>query len=1446
MSWKNGDNVERSLKNACSTDSVDTYCKKSDDKYISKPYGPPNCNQFAVLNKPDVNRWYFRGCEPDAINILLYNPKYHRTDADGHITSYLVDDFKKDYPNLICDLEGYCREGLEAFLFPNTSYLQSCANDAPGGLANSETDMDKYANQDYYRNGFIMDKCECQFDPKAIRGNNVSWYKSYYDTLVAENGLIYSDLWDGAITPYEENGEIKFPPVCETGRNLTIEQLQQEGKDSTENNCSQYLLKWAKTCDWCKKVSKGKGIKAPDTGLPCVPLEEDQKPEENPFPCYGDEDKDHCIKLFDIDIDGINADSIGVCAGSYNMDCNICNSELWNYVPGGIDALLDPEHRLHDIALLSYVPKSQEVSTVTSTCGQPEVKINGEFPSVTEKEEFGNLFNCDPKDIDDANQIYFGRDNLASTKKDTTFCNAGPFETYNSYVGFSGEKSIIFPPKRVASKKREDCAEQTWYNNSCNNLCCSGGSVTNAGCPKLDWNDVTNQGESVWDGRLLEDNNCARIGAMNDCKVDFTYNDFRIGRHIVNNGEPIYYPSDSSKTMCQRNPQLTGYGIYENNSEKPTQSNYHIAENWINGIVDLTDYGKGKIEPFTEEEISEHVTQALRCCAGLNPEYEKGDGNEPKDRKWCMPATTCPSSQFCKDLYTKAFKGELPGQNQLTLAKFGTPYPKGYDPEGIKITTPATSEPDSFTLEDLKEPAYYAKTYCQYAGAKKDGDCSYDEEIATLCRKGMYNYAVEPVTVTQKLGNEYDLETYDLPMRIFDETVYDWCNGENLSDALPDQKGVCDMLLGRTCQQLQVDGWINPNKWDDSPIIDAFTSDGEWVEKDTGIKHTLKRDRFSKISDTLLHTCSCFLLGSQCGDQHCSYFYCGAGMDGEVGPNKVSYDKLNTDTESTLNKKVDLSLYGKPNDVAPEWVSGIDSDFTCVASGQNAEYQAGESNCFSRCNYVNTYDTCWNAGPENRKINVPFEQNRWQCHKGSKGDSCKTEWNLTENFGDQGYGCYGFCSVYDQANFPNCGTESWFLGREYDDKPLQLTPYQKDGQPLNENQYSMWQNWYTQQLTDGGDARIISIPGWGSFSDNSAANPMCVSKDCQNSNSIHPYGPQRPCTNSCTITQSIVFNNQGNFSAEGVIMSNSSAKACTFIGDFSNTSFNSADANTRLTYVNYMGFNDCTDACKDYVYSDECQQCLDNTQICIDSKGNNCSECGGSSSNGAPKKNTVCCTSDTLVDKDSGIKSCYPYYEGDLDTCKEFETEETCSTRSDICQWTNRETYDNQLVLNNISNNVSYICQTSECPPGTVDQKDLELSCNGNKICSKRTDKADCDTCEYCQWFDGDSELSAGCYPALCPMPSGEVLVVPPGQITPPPETNAPVSTVAPTVAPTPEPSWVIPGIGVVGTVMIYVFIFIIAVVVGVLLYVYVLNPRNNNTIMKDLGIRRRRGYVLR
>lgn len=119
--------------------------------FDAKPYPAPNPNRFALLEKPGINRYVMRGCfKTDSANRPIWDKNYTENKT-------ICDDYEGSY----CGGSDQRKE--------------KCINDAPGGLADFTHPMviDKdYSqnkdNDDYIRNGFIIDQCECSLNSNKL------------------------------------------------------------------------------------------------------------------------------------------------------------------------------------------------------------------------------------------------------------------------------------------------------------------------------------------------------------------------------------------------------------------------------------------------------------------------------------------------------------------------------------------------------------------------------------------------------------------------------------------------------------------------------------------------------------------------------------------------------------------------------------------------------------------------------------------------------------------------------------------------------------------------------------------------------------------------------------------------------------------------------------------------------------------------------------------------------------------------------------------------------------------------------------------------------------------------------------------------------------------------------------------------------------------------------
>jgi hypothetical protein len=939
-------------------------------------------------------------------------------------------------------------------------------------------------------------------------------------------------------------------------------------------------------------------------------------------------------------------------------DCQICDSDLWDWVPGGVEAAIDPNNVLHNIAITSYIPKFQNLQN-SATCNQTN----------------------------------------------------GGFGTTSHSVDYCGKDS---------------------GNNSCSVVC-------GQGCVQMSWDTSLIANSSVVDNLVIE------TGGIN-----------------------VNIPGENCPDMlCERNPVLTlrGTSEIENNQLAINWLNGIFDITTLHGkdtgipnpiIADPRAHGQ-------PDKLKERAIKAMRCCLGVNPGFKSSDGGTDGSSKtgpdkdpyggleiWdlhdCPPGVMCPSSDTCKTL----FKSIMNGTNEhitMDLNDFGSAsYPKDFSLD--------SNNSGSISQEVLSNPAYYAKAYCELmsGGATKTLSTvmGLDDEINTLCRKAMYNYCLSPVEVdvisdgnywnaslgatTQPINNSnYSKSTYQLPLNIFSQGCNMWFKNE-LQNVMPSDYGTRDMLLGSACQRLQVDGWYNPVGPDQSPLLQAFVAKDGTIKDKSGrildlsyIGSANSTSGDGSIPGLLANTCNCFLLGSKCqggSGSNCSYQYCGAGVNNEVtidyGNPATNISPLNTPVDLTPftdklgsnNKPLGDSSWTRYQDTtAPSWKTGLDTtNFTCASGSAPqgmtivGDEAGGSGNCHTACNYVNEYDVCWNASPENRKYSGELlgGSTEWNCNFGDSFENINT---CDPNKGTS-YSCFGDCehgiNKNDGTSFPSCGTQSWF------DSNLGLNPAEikiKKNRSVDRSDIMdvpYWQNFYS-----GASEQVssVTIPNIGSVYNPSrsilASDPVC------STTGIKPYNLQFAVENQCVISQSISSNNQG------VIVGS--------VGISQLGSCNTSDifqGHDKIAFLTYMGANDCTG--KDTICWNNNNFCLtDGTTSNVDGiqAGENCMHCGTDDKSlvSSSTKSTTCCLDPSLSsDKNYGIAN---------------------------------ENILNDVTLGN-TKIVSYFCATNSCPNGSTDLSVLETTCGTNFTCQGTTDQTTCEGCNYCKWLPNSTK---GPCVAVCP-----------------------------------------------------------------------------------------------
>ena len=1235
-----------------------------------------------------------------------------------------------------------------------------------------------------------------------------------------QNGELWSgELWTLNIGDYSVQDQ---PYTCYDWYNPALGELDDDKKD--KNNCTQYLLKWAHSCKWCLKPKHGinnwmmEGSPTNDylarcgkawDGKPAKECDDDDDDEndDDAIPCIEGGWKgggiNGCKNGFECGggwegVDGCNSTAGGFLpdscdvnemlaskTGEKDKSCKLCESELWDLVPGGWEALIDENHPKHIMAKFSYIPKVVKTKN-TDSCKQPTAVMEplNKIPILV-------------TDLDST-------EDQRNQSRTTTFTKLGPLEHYDRAFGYD---KYEFSGNQF--NKLMSCAEESWVNNLniTREIGLTDGSII---YPDDGENIIDSPNICDYDIFLDQDNKIEK-GNSSVWSIAHVAGNPNSGINDQLNSCNIHYGFDiddniKSHLMCERNPNLTGYGECD-------LENSVLAHLWVEGLWDMskyvqtTEYSKYGLdekgimsEGVSEEELKERRIESVRCCLGLTPKYttNTNDYNSIDDTserfEGCRPGFLCPSSIGCSILLDSLFSREWDeDQGGFDSYYFGENYPEKYNLAGS----------EELTNEIMQNTAYYAKAYCQeMSGGKRIDDldintgCGRSKDAIIGCRKMMYNYCSESVEMElqeSEVGNDVKSTKIKYPTRIFTDNCFGWCDVDSdvLETELPDQEGVCDMMVGKTCQQLQVDGWINPYNWEASKILKFADKDGEWYEnRDTSKTHTgLDAQRLKDI-------CGCFLLGSECGNKNCSISYCGAGTDGNKGPGPVKiFNNADYPENNPYNFEVDdmktIYDYDGLQQSTTKWTDSIDADtFDC-----RKDYIDGSSTgkCFTGCNYVNYNDTCWLANPEERRQNTIFSQetfknyNDWECgDRGHTiGDSCDP-YNKT-------YGCFGYCNMGEyNENSPegNCGTPDWFnhkMGitpnevKYKTEKQIFESNPQLNNLKANKSRYwPKWQNFYVNWNESAylAPPGTVKVPGWGSFKVGNNGKPspynntpiqqdqnqgLCNYPACSGMNALKPYSIQKSevfgCGTTCSVSLQTNITNQG-YVGGGIISTLNGEGAC----KTENTDWETSvlSATERSNYATYMGSNNCNSildsintepnkclGCYSTSTDPQCttqsnctdllkeqKKCIVGSQMCINPKilasddplegdfasGDNCQLCIGNKPN-------ICCMSPNLN----------PY-----------------TTSAEKLSWEN----ENKTILDSVGNRVSYICYPndseglSQCPNGSVKLKELESQNCGNTLCDQRNSESTCNNCDVCIWIPEDLEngIEAHCS-AQCPLP---------------------------------------------------------------------------------------------
>lgn len=1293
--WK-GPNISNELDNlliGTSTESgnIGTFCTKNTDNlsnlpkstqtsqvnFDPNPYGAFNCDMFAVLSKPKTNPLTFRGTTN---NDYLYgwqqvddNKKlctnWNCENKVEHLCSHDFNNCNVDSPGGLADFMGkppVISTSEVTIATPATgnitvnlptvndmmkSQVHSLKMENGKYIGNYEKPIKITGSENYLKNGFIIDDCECNDKIRVFneleKDNTGDVLGAISPNIDLESPLVplASEIWNGNVQTDVFGGIMSTN--CDTL--------------SHDYSCIDYIRKLAHTCSWCKNATLWVPSDIPGSETECS-TDPNSKQYGN---CFGigpnGKPRLDCVTVTNDEV----TSNTGRCPildrfwkPNETGDCQICDSPFWNYIPGGWQAIVDENHPLHFYAMNAYDKKHQHINDNTNVqnsnencCKQPndDEYLNVRVSGVNDPCPLGNN-ECG------SGQTLGGE----CLHGETTYCGRNTSKG-NVITGAFGNQQGMF--------------DIIWDQNECGNLC------TN--CSVMDWNS------------LLEDNQVGPGGILDRIKINFGI-DPNIEVSNISTCPEIDGRTQNAHLMCKRSKFLTLKGeSHEENAE--------LATYWMNGSINENIHDP----TATEDARRERTIKAMRCCIGASPGFKTVDKNSPSPdqldvtERWtrdeCPAASVCASSDFCKNLFTEVMTGNN-ANVKMDLNDFGAAeYPSNFKLENINDTS------SSATTEVMENPAWYAKAYCELMGGGKSlssGVKGVDDDINTLCRKTMYNYCVNPVEVevNDSEKDKYAFDKYTLPLNIFSEGCYNWFTGK-LEKSLPSDYGTRDMALGSSCQKMQIEGWVYPTDPQNSPLIKAFTTteNGDEVITDTsGRKIKINFSPHQGAKENINRSCGCFYTGSNCSGGNCSYYYCGAGENEVIEATGVTEV---TETFNNLQKSVNLSGYidGKSwtkyqNKIAPSWENGLDaSNFTCIRSSNppkgtifdgstdTIDGTHGYSGCYKNCNYVNSYDVCWNASPSERKYSTEYEN--WTCDENDpSGDSCT-------RYAKDVYGCFGPCPI-GQDGLPNCGTEDWFAKPTGDRKPVTPNESKKNNSSILEAaDYPQWQNFYSE----AGAITEATIPGWGGKLSQQGDGRAAFGA-CSDAYSVKPYGVSFLAPSGCFINQNTTVNNNGIIVGSINI---SQFSKCEMEGDLS--AFNSSTSQTnsnRHKFLQYMGNVKCQ--------GEDCD--IPTNEICIDSEtGDNCTWCGSTQNNmvqfSAPDKPNTCCLDPSLVSEEN---------------------------RSD----------DIQVV----GKNISYICWATDengqkCPAGTVSLSDLEAQCE--KPCSEY-DQISCEDCQYCSWV-GDS-----------------------------------------------------------------------------------------------------------
>ena len=209
-----------------------------------------------------------------------------------------------------------------------------------------------------------------------------------------------------------------------------------------------------------------------------------------------------------------------------------------------------------------------------------------------------------------------------STLNTSTYLNLGPYEQYQPV-----EKNDVCSyhnntPTQLYTSYHEK-GQESWVGNleikpEDPNLIPGTENISDQTlCSIEDGNEInSNNNRSVWGRGIGGDDNSNAVDDIKPCNFNFGFSvDDNIKSHM----------------MCERNPNLTGFGECD-------KENAYYAQLWLDGLWDMSkyvpesDYSKYNLtsEGLLSEDLTEELrvkVEAIRCCLGLMPGYTTNKNN---------------------------------------------------------------------------------------------------------------------------------------------------------------------------------------------------------------------------------------------------------------------------------------------------------------------------------------------------------------------------------------------------------------------------------------------------------------------------------------------------------------------------------------------------------------------------------------------------------------------------------------------------------------------------------------------------------------------------------------------------------------------------------------------------------------------------------------------------